>query len=116
MVIIQNYDNNKANGLIPFLASISNEVRERRIAIKRVDLQLESEQPESDTSINLQAERANHRRELRLALKEVSRLGCTVSREFPLRVVIPGPNGELDGFLWESGEASVRSLATESAA
>lgn len=115
-MVIQSYDNIRADGLVPFLASIANEVRERRIAIKQIDKALATEQPESDTSINLQADRANHRRELRLSLKELTRLGCSVSREFPLRVVIPGLNGELDGFLWEAGDANVRSLTTESAA
>lgn len=110
------YDRNAAENLVPLLQSIASELRDRRFAIKRLDHAIQSSTPESDRTLNLQADRANHRKEMRLALKEITRLGCSVAREHPLRVLIPGRSGEFDGFVWDTGETTVQAMTADSAA
>lgn len=113
---IRTYERFEAQALIPFFQSIAFEVSERRTALRQLEAQLSSTSPESDLAAQLQADRANHRREMRLALREITRLGCTVGREFPLQVSIPGPNGALDGYSWNTGENVVEIAVAESAA
>ena len=115
-MLTQSYDRPAAGNLVPLLQSIANEIRDRRIAIKKLDLALLSSTPESDQALNLQADRANHRKEMRLAMKEITRLGCSVAREHPLRVLIPGRSGEFDGFVWDAGETTVQAMTADSAA
>lgn len=113
---IRTYEHFEAQAFIPFFQSIASEVSERRSALRRLEAQIATALPGSNESAQLQADRANHRKEMRLALKEVTRLGCTVAREFPLQVNIPGPNGPLDGYSWSAGQTVVEVAIAESAA
>ena len=113
---IRTYDRIEAQALIPFFQSIAFEVTERRSALRKLEASNLGAAPESDESIQNQADAANHRKEVRLALREITRLGCIITREFPLRVIIPGPGGEADGYFWNTGESVVEPCAAESAA
>ena len=54
---------------------------------------------------DLRAMLATHRREIRLALGELDRLGCAVDEERPSRVLIPGLDGTLEGgYAWDRDE------------
>ena len=113
---IRSYDRLEAQRLIPLFESVAQEVAERRMALYQLDIRELDTLPESDQALRLQAERTTHRKELRLALREITRLGCAVVRDHPLRVLIPGPQGETDGFSWSTGQSTVDPLTTESAA
>ena len=113
---IRTYDLQEAQALIPFFQSIASEVTERRAAIRKLEAQLITASAESDEAVQAQADRANHRKEMRIALREITRLGCAIDREFPLRVIIPGSQGEADCFSWNTGEVAVEASTAESAA
>jgi len=113
---IRNYECLEAQALIPFFQSIAFEVTERRSALRKLEAQIATTSPGSEQEVQLQADRANHRKEVRLALREITRLGCMIEREFPLSVSIPGPSGFADGYSWNTGELVVELMATESAA
>lgn len=113
---IRTYKQVEAQRLIPFFQSIANEVGERRNAIHRLEVEQLDSPADSDHAIQTQADRANHRKELRLALREITRLGCKVTREYPLRVLIPGPQGDSDGFHWSTGQKELEPAAAETAA
>jgi hypothetical protein len=58
--------------------------------------------------LDVQAELATHKREMRLSLKELEDLGCVVGEGHPLAVIIPGHDGNLDhGYRWDCGEINV---------
>ncbi len=96
------YDRQAALRLVPLLRSIMREVCERSTAIAQLETRLEKlsrSRKKSPESYDLQARLATHRHELRLTRKEVSRLGCELDENHPMRVHIPGNNGELDNGL-----------------
>ncbi len=113
---IRTYDQQQAQGLIPFFESIAQEISERRTELRLLEVQELQTAPDSAQAAQLQAQKANHRKEIRLALKEITRLGCTIGREHPLRVVIPGPHGQADEFSWSPGQALVEPTSAETAA
>ena len=113
---IRTYNQDQAQRLIPLFQSIATEIGERRGALHLLEVRQLDSEPDSDHAIQLQAERANHRKEVRLALREITRLGCSVAREYPLRVLIPGPHGEADGFSWSLGQTEIEPCTAESAA
>jgi hypothetical protein len=85
--------------LVPLLVSIGREVKNRIRAIDELEQKLArygSANPARDAAANeIQAQLSTHKRELRLALKELERLGCDLDEDHPLRILIPGLNGPL---------------------
>ncbi len=102
------YDRQHALRLVPLLRSIMREVCERSTAIAQLETHLEKlSRPgkKSPDFYDLQARLSTHRRELRLARKELSRLGCVLDGSNLMRVHIPGNNGEFDhGYTWVADE------------
>lgn len=90
------YDAGRAEALIPLLRSITDEIQEREEAIDRgtVRLQVGQSKLTADARQQLEAELSVHKRELRLALVELERLGCALDLDHPLRVLIPGSTTE----------------------
>jgi len=113
--------NNKddAQRLVPLLDSIFREVAERRREARLLEKQLAAvkqasttEENESDHLLQLRAQLAMQRRELRLAQKEFERLGCEVDEHNPNRVLILGPNGR-QTFRWDAGDAAVQRILSD---
>lgn len=106
------YDSQGADQLIPLLRSVQREMRERADLIRGLRLRIDklAQDPDSQAALRaLQAELANHKREIRLARKELERLGCAIDEERPERVLIPGDDGDLArGFAWSFGEGHVQ--------
>ncbi len=115
----KSYDRENANKLVPLLESIAAEIRDRLALVRELDDQVASiseDSLETTRYLNLLAELATHRRELRLAKKECEGLGCVLEEGQPTRIYIPGSNGKLkSGFRWESGDSTIRTTAPESA-
>jgi hypothetical protein len=113
------YSQNGAQRLIPLIAKIHQEIRERSEAIRDLNIRLRQQRDASSSSselqaalLNLHAELAIHKREIRLAKKELSRLGCHLDEENPFRVLIRGVDGEFEsGFAWSPGEERLQTLA-----
>ena len=105
------YERTQANRMIPLLASISREVRDRKRSIKRKERllgRMRSAAAELCEVLGLQAELAGHKRELRHAEEELDRLGCALNDSPTRTVLIPGRNGALeDGYRWRLGESLV---------
>ncbi len=102
------YDSDRAKNLVPLLESISRELTERHAAIAKLERGLrsfpDSEAPNAE-ELDLRAELATQRRELRLAQKELEKLGCAVDENDPGCIRIPGADGKLErGFQWSWGE------------
>ncbi len=114
----KSYDHENANKLVPLLESIAAEIRERLASVRELDGQataLFEDNLETTRYLNLLAELATHRRELRLAKKECERLGCVLGEGQPTRIYIPGSNGRIEsGFRWESGDSTIRHATPES--
>ena len=98
------YDECRARRLVPLLRSIVREICERRAGIEELELRLErlsSLHARGPEFYDVQARLSANRRELRLAQKELSRLGCELDPVLPTRVHIPGDDGDLEhGFTW----------------
>ncbi len=98
------YDRLHALRLVPLLRSIMREVCERSTAIAQLETHLEKlsgPRKKSPEFYDLRGRLATHRRELRLARKELSHLGCVLDGNRPMRVRIPGNSGELShGYTW----------------
>ena len=93
------YDRDLAERLIPFLRSVTREIRERSAKIDRLDRALESRErrdPVAQRNL-MQARMVEHRRALREAERELARLGCMLDDDHPLRVLIPGGSGSFEG-------------------
>lgn len=108
------YDARHAKALVPLLRSITNEIQERTRAIAQLEVQLAgpTRADGDDQGIELEdrvaAELSIHRRQLRLATRELERLGCALDQDHPLRVRIPGSDGKLDhGFVWSPLDETV---------
>ena len=117
------YDYNRAEKLIPLIQAIHRELRERSEAIRDLNIQLhqmrQGSQPLTreervSRERHVQASLANHKREIRLANKELARFGCLIDEDNPFRVLIPGNSGEFrDGYSWRVGDEQVRALVQE---
>jgi len=108
------YDCLSADRLVPLLRNIYKELRERSDAVRRLENRvrnLSDRELDSTVFYNLQAELATHHHEVRMAKKELARLGCTLDESHPYRVLIPGANGELEqGFAWALGDTRVQAI------
>lgn len=108
------YDRRTAERLIPLLRSITREIRERTTAIDRIDLLLDA--PASEVVLarqhELTARLVEHRRMLRNAERELAGLGCILDEDHPLRVLIPGDDGEFDGgYAFDALSGALESLS-----
>lgn len=107
----KSYDRDTATMLIPLLMGICNEISERSASahrVKRSIRTLESaaagEPGAVEDLLNLRAELANHRREIRHAKEEIAGLGCAFDESRPQRVLIPGEKGDFaNGYAWDLG-------------
>ena len=108
------YDRTEAAKLVPLLNVITLEIFERSRATRVLSRHLKSlrENDAAATAIlDVQAELANHKRELRVARQELGTLGCAVDEAHPLRVIIRGQDGSFEtGFAWDLGDPSVHEL------
>lgn len=115
-----NYDHDMASKLVPLLRSITREMRERTHALEHLEAKLRdtlrAQGKDSAEFISVQAELSSQKRELRLARKELERLGCALDESHPLRVLIPGRNGDLrSGFEYTIGSNNVQPNGADSA-
>lgn len=114
----KSYDRENAKKLLPLLQSITAEIRDRLASIGELDGKVASmpeDNLETTRYLNLLAELATQRRELRLAKKECERLGCVLEEGEPTRIYIPGSNGNLEtGFRWQAGDSTIRRSTPES--
>lgn len=112
------YDTQHAQQLVPLLESIVREVADRlheiRILESRIGrIEAEAGEQASSEFFDLKASLATHRREIRLATRELERLGCVVDGRHPLRIIIPGSDGNLDhGFQWDPSDPMLRRVST----
>lgn len=107
------YDRKEASNLLPLLRSVGREIRERSrtvgVLLHQLDDASRNERPLTDDGRSLQADLAIERRELRLAKRELTRLGCTLDEDHPFRILIPGEKGNLiEGFTWKLDDTSIR--------
>ncbi len=103
------YDERRAKQLMPLLEAIGREIQERSLALDGSERRLEQIEklPSSDSDVTreLVAQAAAHRQGLRLAHKELDRLGCSVVGPEPLTIRIPGRVGEARrSFVWQTGD------------
>src|SRR5688572_30583776 len=101
------YDEQRAVRLVPLLRSITKEIQERAQSIDRLEHERKRQSPKGEERERarrlreIDAELAMNRRQLRVATREIERLGCALDDQHPLRVLIPGADGEFDrGFAW----------------
>lgn len=102
------YDQRHALRLLPLLGAIGREIQERTDALLRIeeDIELLETLPEPGEDLHrLVADAALQRRGLRLAKRELERLGCSVVGTAPLTFRIPGRVGEAKhSFVWQTGD------------
>ena len=113
------YDRSHAQRLLPLLQSIGQEITERthevRILQGRIALH-ERRGGDLENLLDLKATLSSHRRELRYAQKELERLGCSLDQNHPLRILIPGADGQVEhGFAWEANDPTLRRVSTGTA-
>ena len=116
------YDKRGAQHLLPLLRSITNEIVERGDAIEALEERLlvlrtatRKGKPDNEF-LNVQSELSIQRREVRLARLELSRLGCSLDEDRPLRVLIPGVDGTFDsGFAWDGTQDALVAAAAATA-
>lgn len=111
----RSYDSRNADRLIPLLRSVQRELRERADHIRGLRVRM-ANLPRTaaglDEQRTIQAELAHHKLEVRLARKEIERLGCAIDEQRPERVLIPGVDGDLaKGFAWSFGEGHVQAAS-----
>ena len=118
MMTRHKYDQARAHRLVPLLRSITRELRERNAAIETLEAtidQLKNTAERRGKRANLgelKSELASNRREARLARQELERLGCSLDLDHPLRVLIPGSDGQLEhGYLWDPAEGTLEAAA-----
>lgn len=107
----KSYDRDTAALLIPLLMGICNEISERSASAHRVKRSIrtlesaaEGEPGAIEDLLNLRAELANHRREIRHAREEIEALGCAFDESRSQRVLIPDENGNrTNGYAWDLG-------------
>ncbi len=110
------YDRELVQRLLPLLRSIGVEIAERmheeRVLQGRIAV-YERRGEYCAELFNLRAALAVHRRELRLARKELETLGCVLDRNHPGRILIPGADGDVEnGFTWAASDPTLRRAAT----
>lgn len=115
------YDRTHAKQLLPLLESIATEIRERQVVARRLEKRLEGLRDLPDQEgllLNLKADLAEQRRELRQSRAELERLGCQEGQDHGRLFLIPGIDGTIEsGFRWEMGQDTVhRNQADSSAA
>ena len=114
------YDRTTARQLVPLLESITREVVDRlhevRIFQGKLALLEQGKSvggTRSEEYLDLRAALSNHRREIRLAMRELERLGCVVDEHNPLLIFIPGSDGNIDhGFQWDPSDPTLRRATT----
>ena len=86
--------------LAPLLRSIAIEIKERTRAARDLELRLQSfettRHAHRDEVGRIEAALSCHRRELRLAEKELARLGWTLEDALPVCLLHRGPKGDPD--------------------
>ena len=110
------YDRHDAKRLVPLLEAITSELSDRMTKVQRLEARVEELKParRSSERLQLQAELATHRREVRLCRKELEALGCVNDEAHPTEVLIPGRDGNLEhGYRWHFGDESVRTIASD---
>lgn len=126
MRMAKTYDNESAKQLLPLLRSITREMHDRRRTIRRLEgreMALRASAGERGATLDhgemerLGSDLATERQALRLAEMELDHLGCSVSEDEAITVLIPGSRGEFtDGFAWSLEENLLRPLSADSAA
>lgn len=98
------YDEHEARRLLPLLKSIGREIAQRQRIVCRLEL-VEPPDDEREAHREWVADLALQRRELRMAHRELERLGCSLVGRRPLTIRIPrrAPEGRRS-FLWQGGE------------
>ncbi len=92
------YRKDEAERLRPLLESIAREIEERDrsiLILSRSLHRMRSTGADSLLHANAVAELAQHKRELRRAHEELTRLGCELDPALPQLVRVPGPDGQL---------------------
>ena len=108
----RSYDPERASALLPLLRSITAEIRERSEAaesIARAIVDLGTSRRARERRGELEADLSVQRRELRVARRELERLGCTLDQDHPLRVLIPGEDRGR-GFTWDPKDERLESF------
>lgn len=110
------YDRDRATRLVPLLRSITREIRDRtrRVDALRRELELMHGGERSRRYRDRQAELSIQLRGLRLASVELERLGCSLDRGRPLRVLIPGDGGA--SFAWRCGSTELEAEVADTTA
>ncbi len=105
----KHYLQEELSGLLPLLSSIGREIQERTACLETLEGELMELLPDDDRYHALVAEVATHRKELRLAKKELEELGCQVVGTAPLTFRIPGRIGEANrSFVWQTGDPALK--------
>lgn len=117
---MNHYDHDQASRLVPLLRSITREMSERTHAIEHLEARLRdtarTHGKDADETLAVQAELSTQKRELRQARKELERLGCALDASHPLRILIPGADGQLrSGFEYTIGSSTVEPSGADSA-
>ncbi|MFO1008766.1 MAG: hypothetical protein U1F29_01735 [Planctomycetota bacterium] len=111
------YDRDQAERLVPLLQAIAREIRERNAHIDLLDEEL-ADLPGDDRSGRkglLLFELVEQRRALRQAERELTKLGCALDEDHPLRVLIPGGTGGFEGgFAFDALRNSLENLPVDS--
>lgn len=104
MMTKHHYRRDQLQSLLPLLRSITREIEERSAALTELEENLEALSGNPDETREVVAQIATHRRQLRLAQRELERLGCSIVGTTPLTVRIPGRiDGSDRSFVWQRG-------------
>lgn len=113
------YDRSRAERLVPLLQSILRELRERQQAIAGLERSIEERQRGTGRESNadlLLVQLAEHNQGERDALRELAHLGCVLDDDYPMRVLIPGDDGEFaSGFCFDALSGALEELSVASA-
>ena len=106
------YDRRRATALLPLLNSITREIQERQEKLDKLEdriASLSGNPRNTSDHLDLIAEAATHRRELRHAKEELLKLGCSIVGTAPITIRIPGQRGsERRSFVYQSGDPVLR--------
>jgi hypothetical protein len=109
------YDERHAEALVPLLRSIMHEIQERGRAITRLERRreiltsAEGAYDRQNRMSDVEGRLSIHRREMRLAMRELERLGCALDQDDPRRVRIPGRDGKLEkGYSWGPSDETLQ--------
>lgn len=113
------YDRSRAERLVPLLQSILRELRERQEAIAGLENLIEQRQRGTGRESNadlLLIQLTEHNQGERDALRELALLGCALDDDYPMRVLIPGDDGEFaGGFSFDAVSGALEELPVASA-